>query len=179
MNESEIKISVSGPEAAREALGRIGAQPRRPRHFEDNVLFDDSRGSLREKGCVLRLRTREPGEALLTYKGPKSIVEGVRSREEIESAVADPVAMARILAGTGFRPVFRYQKYRESYSWRDLEIVVDETPIGAYLELEGPPATIHAAAHALGSRPEDYIVDSYAGLFFSSGRTGDMVFSGK
>ncbi len=71
---------------------------------------------------------------------------------------------------------FRYQKYRETYHWRDVEIVVDETPIGTFLEIEGPPATIHEAARALGRARADYIAESYAALFLASGGTGDMVF---
>jgi adenylate cyclase class 2 len=72
--------------------------------------------------------------------------------------------------------VFRYQKYRETYAWKDVEIVVDETPIGTFLEIEGPLEGIHAAAAALGYGRDDYVTDSYAGLFFASGGTGDMVF---
>jgi adenylate cyclase class 2 len=176
MDESEIKLRVPDPAAARDALAGIGATLRLPRHFEDNVLFDDARASLRATGRIVRLRRREPGEAILTYKGQKRIVEGIRSREEVESAIGDAAALQAILAALGLRPAFRYQKYRESWAWRDVEIVVDETPIGTYLEIEGPLATIHAAARALGFDPKDYITESYIGLFLASGRTGDMVF---
>jgi adenylate cyclase class 2 len=124
----------------------------------------------------VRLRRRDPGESLLTYKGAKKVVEGIRSREEVESPIGDAAALEAILAALGLRPTFRYQKYRESWTWRDAEIVVDETPIGTYLEIEGPLATIHAAARALGFTQPDYITESYIGLFLASGRTGDMVF---
>jgi adenylate cyclase class 2 len=176
MDESEIKLRISDPAAAREALTGIGARLRLPRHFEDNVLFDDPRGTLRAAGCLVRLRRRDPGEAFLTYKGPKRVVEGIRSREEVESSIGDAAALEAILDALGMRPIFRYQKYRESWTWQDAEIVVDETPIGTYLEVEGPLATIHAAARALGFAPSDYITESYIGLFLASGRTGDMVF---
>ena len=176
MDESEIKLRVPDPAAAREALAGIGATVRLLRHFEDNVLFDDARGTLRAAGCIVRLRRRDPGESLLTYKGPKRVVQGIRSREEVESSIGDAAALETILIGLGLVPTFRYQKYRESWTWQDAEIVVDETPIGAFLEIEGPLATIHAAARALGFTPSDYITESYIGLFLASGRTGDMVF---
>jgi len=179
MDEREIKLRVSGPEAAREAVARLGGTISRRRHFEDNVLFDDGRGRLNGGGCVLRLRRRSPGSAVLTFKGEKSVVDGVRSRPETESEVADPDAVQSILAGLGFEPRFRYQKFRESFAWRDVEVEIDETPIGTFLEIEGPIATIHAAAEALGRRPEDYITDSYVGLFLAQGGTGDMVFPGR
>ena len=35
----------------------------------------------------------------------------------------------------------------------EVEVVVDETPIGCYLEIEGEVAAIHAAAAALGAAP--------------------------
>ena len=54
--------------------------------------------------------------------------------------------------------------------------MIDETPIGTFLEIEGPVSAIHEAARALGRGPADYIADSYAALFFASGGTGDMIF---
>lgn len=147
----------------------------RPRHFEDNVLFDDDGHGLRAGGKLLRLR-RAGGAALLTFKAPSQGVPGIKTRAEIESRVEDPDALRAILEGVGLRPVFRYQKYREAYAWRDAEIVLDETPVGTYLEIEGPASTIQAAADGLGYQPADYILESYAGLFLASGGKGDMVF---
>ena len=95
---------------------------------------------------------------------------------EIEVDVDDGDGFEAILAGLGYVRVFRYQKYRETFRWRDVEIVVDETPIGTFVEIEGPVATIHEAARALGREPRDYIADSYAALFAAAGGTGDMVF---
>src|SRR5438093_9347439 len=37
---------------------------------------------------------------------------------------------------------FRYQKYRAVYRYAELIITVDETPIGVFLELEGPKPLI-------------------------------------
>lgn len=173
--EREIKLRTDGPEAARAALARLGARAVRARHFEDNVLLDDEAGRLRAGGCLLRIRrTSEGGE--LTYKGPRLDSGEVKAREEIEVRVGEPDALQSLLAGLGLRPVFRYQKYRETYSWKGVEIVVDETPVGTFFEIEGPVEGIRAAATALGYAAGDYITDSYAGLFFAAGGTGDMVF---
>ena len=175
--ESEIKLRMSGPGPAREAVARLGAVLVRPRHFEDNVLLDDAGGSLVGSGRTLRLRRTEAG-AVLTFKGPRRDQEGVKSRREIEASLpaAEADALLDILRKVGFTPVFRYQKYRETYRHGDVEIVVDETPIGTFLEIEGSLPRIHATAAALGRERSDYITDSYASLFFASGRTGDMVF---
>jgi adenylate cyclase class 2 len=174
--ESEIKLRMDGPDSARRAVTALGASPARPRHLEDNTLYDDAGSSLYAAGCALRLR-RAGSRAIVTYKGLRQErADGVKSRPETELEVGDADAFEAILAALGYRKVFRYQKYRESYHWRDVEIVVDETPIGTYLEIEGPVATIHAAARAIGFGPQDYIGDSYAALFLASGGVGDMVF---
>ena len=54
--------------------------------------------------------------------------------------------------------------------------MVDETPIGTYIEIEGEIKSIHAAAQAMGYNASDYISESYASLFYASGGRGDMVF---
>lgn len=173
--ETEVKLRMEGAGAAREAVQGLGASLVVPRHFEDNLLFDCTPSELLASGRVLRLRTTEAG-SVLTFKGPKRHVEGVKSRREIESGVSDAGGLRAILEALGYRPIFRYQKYRETYRWRDAEIVVDETPIGVFVEIEGRVETIHAAASALGKARDDYIRDSYPGLFFAAGGTGDMVF---
>jgi adenylate cyclase, class 2 len=173
--ESEVKLRVARPEDARSALFRIGALAVRARHFEDNVLFDDPSASLAGTGRALRVRRTDQG-GVLTFKGPRRDRQGIKSRPEIETAVADPDALQAVLQALGFRPVFRYQKYREVFRWHAVEIVVDETPIGSFLEIEGPVAAIHEAARALGYAPDDYVSESYASLFFASGGRGDMTF---
>ena len=173
--ETEVKVRIASVEAARERLGRAGAALVRLRHFEDNVLFDDKAGSLRASGTVLRLR-RTPHGGVLTFKGPREIEGGVKSREERETLVDDPDEVLAILRKLGYRPQFRYQKYRETWTHRGQEIEVDETPIGAFLEIEGDAEGIHAVAADLGFSPSDFVTESYVGLFFAGGGQGDMVF---
>jgi adenylate cyclase class 2 len=174
--ESEVKLRVQDPEWARQTLKRVGALPGEPRHFEDNVFLDDPAGSVLARGCLLRVR-RVGERGMLTFKGPRQVVEGIKSREEIELALPDPDIGMRLFAALGFTPIFRYQKYREVYRFRDVEVVIDETPIGTFLEIEGEIKAIHGAAAALGYRAEDYIADSYAALFYAAGGRGDMVFA--
>ncbi len=173
--ESEVKLRLAGPQEGRQALQRLGARLERPRHFEDNQLYDDAQGSLAARGTVVRLR-RTPHGGLLTFKGPRRVEDGVKSREELETGVADAGMLALILDRLGLRGTFRYQKYREVWRHGGLEIVLDETPVGCFLELEGPPAEIHTVAAALGYTRADYVTDSYVALFFRAGGQGDMLF---
>lgn len=173
--ETEVKLRLESADAMRERLRRLGAVLARERHFEENLLFDDPIGSLRASGTVLRLRQTVRG-GVLTFKGPREIQGGIKSREERETSVEAPDQVSAILRHLGYRPVFRYQKYRESWSYRGQEIEVDETPIGAFLEIEGDPGGIAAVAGELGFSPADYLAESYVGLFLAGGGKGDMVF---
>ncbi len=173
--ETEVKLRVRDLAVVRETLVRAGAELARARHFEDNQLFDDATGSLRAGGCVLRLRRTADG-GLLTFKGPRQVAAGVKSREERETKVADPTALGEILRRLGYRPIFRYQKYRESYRHRGQSVELDETPIGTFVEIEGDLEGIAAVAAELGYGAGDYVGESYVGLFFAGGGEGDMLF---
>jgi adenylate cyclase, class 2 len=173
--ETEVKLRLDSPGAGREALKKIGAALRTPRHHEDNVLLDDADLRLAATGSALRLR-RASGGATITFKGPRRVVEGAKRRIEIETEVADPDAAAALLEALGFRRVFRYEKHREIYAWREVVLSLDETPIGTFLEIEGPLAAIHAAAEALGVSQSDYVAESYVDLFLEGGGQGDLVF---
>jgi adenylate cyclase class 2 len=173
--ETEVKLPVADLEGLRRALTGVGARLTRERHFEDNVLFDDGTGSLAAAGAVLRLR-RTPHGSVLTYKGPKRVVEGIKVREERQTRVEEPDAAGAIFTALGYRPVFRYQKYREAWTHRGQEVVLDETPIGPFLEIEGDRDGIRAVTAELGLDPSDYMVESYVDLFFARGGKGDMVF---
>jgi adenylate cyclase, class 2 len=173
--ESETKLRLADAEAGRAALQRWGARLVTARHFEDNQIYDDAHATLSARKCLVRLR-RTPTNAVLTFKGPGRIENGIKSREELETTVGDADTLVLILERLGLGPRFRYQKYREVYAHGALVVVLDETPVGAFLELEGLPDEIHAAAAALGYRRDEYIGDSYGALFLRSGGTGDMVF---
>jgi adenylate cyclase class 2 len=173
--EAEIKLRVSDRAAALAALEQLGATLTVPRHLEDNVLYDTPERALASSDRLLRLR-RTPRGFLLTFKGPREIVEGVKRRPEHEVWVEEGGSLERILEGLGYQPFFRYQKYREAWSWQGAELLLDETPVGTFLEIEGPLPTIHRAAQALGRGAGDYITQSYAALYVAAGGSGDMVF---
>jgi adenylate cyclase class 2 len=72
--------------------------------------------------------------------------------------------MHRILAGAGFEIAYRYQKYRTGMRLGALGVFLDETPLGCFVELEGPPEAIDAAAAELGFAVADYVTESYREL---------------
>ena len=81
--------------------------------------------------------------------------------------------MDAILRALGFSPSFRYEKNREEWSDGKGHVVIDETPIGDYREIEGRARWIDATARTLGISRTDYITQNYASLFFEwKRRTG-------
>ncbi|MBN2371161.1 MAG: class IV adenylate cyclase [Vicinamibacteria bacterium] len=173
--EREVKLRVADAKAARRALARIGAALERARHFEDNVVLDDESRSLSKSDRLLRIR-RDGRRSVITFKGPRRAVRGIKSRREIEFEAHDAEAAGELFSGLGYRTIFRYQKYRAIYSHGGVEIMLDETPIGTFIEIEGRPPEIRRAAAALGYDAGDYIGASYADLFIAAGGVGDMVF---
>jgi len=165
--EVEIKLPVTDVAAMRRRLQKLGFTLDQRRRLEVNWLFDDDHGSLRADGLLLRLR-KAGREWLLTYKGP-SIPGPHKSREESETKLANGDEMRLILDALGYRETFVYERYRTTFvlgsGARKGEAVIDETPIGNYLELEGAPAWIDRLAAALGFEPSQYILQSYATLF--------------
>jgi adenylate cyclase class 2 len=164
--EIEIKLAVSSADAARRLLRGAGFRLYRRRVLEANTVFDTPAARLRGSGCLLRVR-QAGRRSTLTYKGAGQPGR-FKSREELEVEISDMRAFIAILSRLGYREVFRYEKYRTEYKAADSDVghaTLDETPIGIYLELEGPPAWIDAAARRLGFTRSEYITESYGRLF--------------
>lgn len=93
-------------------------------------------------------------------------------REELELEVSDAGVLTKIFEGLGMAGWFRYEKYRTTYAlgkahaWaKGLLIELDETPVGIFLELEGPVEAIDRAAEELGFTKGDYINKNYLALY--------------
>jgi adenylate cyclase class 2 len=165
MIEREVKLHFDSPEQARAAVLAAGAAPLRCRRLQDDALLDTEDESLRRRRCALRIRT-ESGKSLLTFKGPVQ-PGSMKVREEHETVVANGDVLQHIFEQLGLHVWFRYEKYREEYAAEDVTIAIDETPVGTFVEIEGGEQGILAMAEALGRTPQDFILESYRGLFIS------------
>jgi adenylate cyclase class 2 len=167
--EVEIKLRIGSAEQGRNLLTRAGFGVLTPRHFESNLLYDTPEGWLRERGQILRVRQVDGKDPLLTYKGPGRFSKH-KVREELELSLSEAEPFAAILNRLGLTPAFRYEKYRTEFQ-RPGEAglaTLDETPIGDFLELEGPPDWIDATAERLGFSEPDYILLSYGRLYLQT-----------
>ena len=161
--EIEIKFRIDDLGVLITRLRQIGFRLLTPRTHEMNALFDLPGGTLRKRGSLLRVR-KYGGKWTVTFKG-KARVGRYKSRPEIETRVEDGQALTAILEGAGFVPVFRYEKFRSEWTDGRGHLVLDETPIGNFGEIEGPGEWIDSIAQQLHILPEHYITDSYATLF--------------
>ena len=162
--EREIKLSFGSVAEAREAILAAGATPVRGRRLQEDCLLDTSDEQLRRRRCVLRIRI-EQGRSVFTYKGPVQ-PSAMKLREELETMVSDGDTLLQLLRELGYDVWFRYQKYREEFGADDVIVALDETPIGAFVEIEGGERGIHDMARALGRTPSEYLADSYRTLYW-------------
>jgi len=183
--EREIKLRLGQDlESTRRQLRKLRFHVSKKRVFEANVLFDSDDARLQTAGELLRVRT-EGDTTLLSYKGVGKTGK-YKSREELETHLDDAKAFIQILNRLGFRPGFRYEKFRTEYSKTDEPgiVMVDETPVGHFLELEGGARWIDQTAKALGFSTADYVTKSYGAVYLEFCQAHgmeptNMVFRGK
>jgi adenylate cyclase class 2 len=180
--EIELKFPVADPTAFQTRLPALGFHLDTPRTFEQNTLYDTPNRDLRVRKQLLRLR--QYGDLwTVTHKRQPEQFEPAdtlryKVRIETETLVTDGNATAEIFTQLGYGPVFRYEKYRTEWSQTlgesaQAHLVVDETPIGTYAELEGPTDWIDQTLAALGIDQGACLTDSYGKLFLDwKQRTG-------
>ena len=170
----------------RALLERHGYVAESQRTLEADQLYDLADNSIRGADKILRLRKESNAAGMLwtlTYKGPAERGR-YKIREELEVELADGQGLSVILQRLGYIPGFRYEKYRTKFrkSGEPGIVTVDETPVGIFLELEGPKGWIDETATGLGFSVADYVILSYAVLWkeYRAGGSNipeDMIFT--
>jgi adenylate cyclase class 2 len=162
--ESELKIPVTDLASIRTALSDAGAVLRRSMAREINYLLDADDSRLKAAGSLLRLR-RHAGTALLTFKGPATFSGAIKERPEYETEIEDLQRMIDILEHLGFTVFMRYEKDREEWLLERVAVVLDHTPMGDFVELEGPPERLEQVAESLGIDVAEAVHGSYISLW--------------
>src|SRR5579864_140741 len=161
--EVEVKFRVADLRALRSKLRAVGFRLVTRRTREMNMPYDRPGEVLRARKELLRLRQYGSKWKLTHKSGTKSGRHS--SRVELETDVNNGKKMDAILRALGYSPSFRYEKFREEWTDGKGEVVVDQTPIGNFCEIEGPSRWIDASAKALGISRDAYITKNYATLF--------------
>lgn len=176
--EIEVKIKVDQIEEIKRKIINLGFWTIAPYSFERNILFDTKDERLRNNRLLLRLR-KVNNKYIVTLKRPPGQspdTSNYKIREETEIEVSDFENTKTIFAGLGFEVFFIYEKYREIYDNGQVKIMMDHTPIGDFIEIEGDADKIDQAAAQLGYNKADYITDNYMTLFRKKQKTGFMQF---
>ncbi len=150
--ETEKKYRLNGAqrEQVLAKLKEIGAVFSRE-DFEVNELYGG--GILDEKRAVLRLRKIE-GKTILTYKQRIDNNSAIKRQIEHETEIADAAAIEMIIESLGFEKAIVYEKRRQTWHFRETEIVLDELPFGLFMEIEGSIAEITSVERLL--KAEDF-----------------------
>ncbi|HEY4950601.1 MAG TPA: class IV adenylate cyclase [Candidatus Acidoferrales bacterium] len=184
--EIEIKLRIKDiPEILRK-IKSLSAQSQ-TRVQEQNTLYDTPQSDLRRRDMLLRLRVETPAiqnarstrreRVILTSKAPPQTTRArkrpprYKERAEREHVVTQACRQcAANLTALGFRPAFRYDKFRTTFRLPNLHLDLDETPAGTFLELEGQPQAIDRAAKALGFTKQAYLRATYWDLYVADCR---------
>jgi adenylate cyclase class 2 len=173
--EIEVKFLLKDLTALIQKIDQLNLSCTQKRVHEFNLRYDLPDGHLVAKKQVLRLR--QDTQALLTFKGPGVLDEGVLLRKEIEVSVSDFDTARRLLEALGYQVIMMYEKYRANYLMDGVVLSVDETPFGLFIELEGEsPAQVKSAASLLGLDWRQRINLSYSALLDQYNKNTKNVF---
>ena len=162
-DEIEVKYHITDISALRLSLIDLGARSS-GRLFEENIRLEDARDSLISSKSLLRLR--RDAKNTLTYK--QALTENdnqYKIYREIETEVTDFDATRRILESLGFFPRQVYEKYRETFAFKNASLCLDTMPYGDFLEIESERIRIRELSDLLGFSWETRILATYLEMF--------------
>ena len=155
MIEFELKAVVPDLVASRRRVEHGGARLTFAGRLEDR-RYDRRDLSLAERDHVLRIRVyRDASGAISTtsvdFKGPSSVADGYKQREEISSEiVGGPENLARILEQLGFIVTMQIDREIWQYDLSGAAIRFERYPrMDDLVEVEGAPAAIEKAIGVL------------------------------
>lgn len=161
--ETEAKFLVRDLAEIERRLRGMRTKLIQARTHEWNLRMDTADQRLTRSGRVLRLR--QDSTVHLTYKDSGQVRGGTLSRREIEIEVNDWESAQALLLALGFSVVFAYEKYRTTYAVESTEVMLDELPMGDFVEIEGDVSPIQSVAEGLGLSWRFAIPHSYHELF--------------
>lgn len=165
--EIEVKFRIADPSAFRNRILALGGQSQ-GRFFEKNILFDTADQRLRHEKVLLRLRRSET--CLLTVKSPAENPDPeFKILKEWETKIDNFETTRKILHVLGFDQETIYEKYRENFFLRDVDLSLDELPFGFFAELEGEKEKIREVASLLGFDWMQKTTENYLDLFRALG----------
>lgn len=154
VREVELKGVVDDLPARRARVEAAGGRLVLEGRLEDR-RYDAPDRRLSLQDVVLRLRAfrGRDGTALasLDWKGPTLLEAGYKVRDELSAALADPAALAQVLALLGYQVTREVDRDIVQYELGGATIRFETYPrMDCLVEVEGAPDAIEAAIAALG-----------------------------
>lgn len=162
MIEVELKSIVPDLPAARAAAERAGATLVFAGRLEDR-RYDTADRALTARDEVLRLRIYRDADgasAALDWKGPTSIHDGYKRREELSTGITEPDALVRMLEQLGFQVTMEIDREIWQYELDDATVRFERYPrLDDLVEVEGTPEAIERAIGRLGLPREGFTTE--------------------
>ncbi|QZA88867.1 class IV adenylate cyclase [Salinarchaeum sp. IM2453] len=145
--------------------------------IQEDTYYNAPHRDFAETDEALRIRRQQEQsadewEVIVTYKGPL-LDEKSKTREEIETHIADGETFDTTLQRLGFTPAATVRKEREYYQLGEYELTLDAVKdVGTFIEIETETETdieearegAYEQLEELGLDPEDHIQQSYLGM---------------
>lgn len=148
MREVELKSVVPDPERTIAALRAAGAAPELDGRLSD-ARYDTPDRTLLARDHVLRLRVfagTPDSRASLDWKGPTTVADGYKVREELSTSTGDAGALAQLLERLGYVVIREIDRDISQFACGGATVRVERYPrMDALIEVEGEPAAIEAA----------------------------------
>lgn len=172
--EIEVKFYLSSPDSIRDQLSSLGATCL-GQFFETNICFENKEKTFKRKDILLRLR--KDNKARLTFKSPPDDLDkDFKIYRELEVEVDDFETCRAILENLGFHPEQIYEKWRETFTLDNTKFLIDTTPCGVFLEIEGGKPMIPAMANRLELKWAERILLNYLEIFEFVRRKENLTF---
>jgi adenylate cyclase, class 2 len=155
--EKKYRIDTESRKMVIRALKNAGAEYV-GRDFEENVIYSGE--PLSRNNGVIRLR-HVGDRTVLTYKRRVPGNSDVKEQIEHETEVANVDSIRSILDELGIDPVLVYEKYRDTWKFRSVEVVLDELSFGSFMEIEGTITAIKEAEILLGIEDLETVHETY------------------
>ena len=141
--------------------------------FEVNDLYGG--GVLEAEQAVLRVRKMEV-KTILTYKKRIEDTSSIKQQIEYETEVADGEEIEKIITSLGFKKALIYEKRRQTWHLRNVEVLMDELPFGLFMEIEGGQSEILEAEKLLKIENLPAVMETYPLLTAQHGeKRGEMI----
>ena len=141
--------------------------------FEENTIYGG--GVLDEIAGIIRIR-RIGTKSILTFKQRIPNDSDLKHQIEHESEIADATSVAAMLSELKLVPRVIYEKRRKTWTFKSVEIVLDELPFGLFMEIEGSITQIKEAEMILGIEDFETEHQTYPSLTAKLGkRVGDVI----